>query len=90
MFDFEADDMTEMEYKVNQNDFNSFIYTESKIKLLIKNVDDKIIISKDLSEIKKKIIDGSLGKVIGEITNMSSKYILFFRKSVHFFHLPFL
>ena len=62
--------MTETELKINQNDFNYFIYTEG-IFLQLK-IDEKIIVSKDLSEIKKKIIDGSLGKIVAEITNMSS------------------
>ena len=39
-----------------------------------KDKDDKLIISKDLTEIKKKIIDGSMGKIVGEITNVSSNY----------------
>lgn len=64
--------MTETELKINQNDFNYFIYTEGIFKQL--NVDEKIIVSKDLSEIKKKIIDGSLGKIVAEITNMSSNF----------------
>jgi hypothetical protein len=36
-------------------------------------LDDKIIITKDLTEIKKKIVEGSIGKIVAEITNMSSK-----------------
>ncbi len=31
LFDFEADDMIENELKVNQTDFNHFIYTESNL-----------------------------------------------------------
>lgn len=62
--------MTETEFKINQNDFNYFIYTEGIFFFLI--LDYKIIVSKELSEIKKKILDKSLGKIVAEITNMSS------------------
>jgi hypothetical protein len=30
------------------------------------------MLSKDLTEIKKKIINGSMGKILGEISNVSS------------------
>jgi hypothetical protein len=67
--------MTETEFKINQNDFNYFIYTEGTFICLI--TDDKIIVSKDLSEIKKKIVVKSLGKIVAEITNMSSNNFAF-------------
>ena len=77
LFDFEAEDMSQNEFKINQNDYNCFLYHEGIYLIYYnknKDKDDKLIISKDLTEIKKKIIDGSMGKIVGEITNVSSNY----------------
>lgn len=80
LFDFEAKEMRENEFKINQGDFTFYLHTESKLKIL-KNLiykeddSDNLLLSKDLNTIKKKIADGLMGKIVAEISNSSSKII---------------